>query len=401
MLATTKQQQIHERIQAHHSAVQAVLVRNIRHVHHAEDAMQEAIVKALQHWPVKGIPDNPRAWLTTVGMNSFRDRFRKESRLDPLTENSEKEEPHSAIDHTELEDDVLKLIFMSCHPAIATENQLALTLRMVMGFSMSEIASALLVPVKTLEKRISRTKRKISASGIDFALPAQSRLASRLDPVQLVLYLIFNEGYYGSSGQLVNRELCRQAIILTRSLCRVYPQPENFGLLALMLFNDSRSLARLNDKHELVTLDKQDRSLWKQSQIQEADVLLQKALRKKSVGVYQLQGAIAGIHSIAKEAEETDWQEIVLLYRELLKLKTTPVIQLSYAVALLFAGLNEEAEKLIQQLEPKLSAYSPFYAAQAKLFELKNNKPAMQAALEKATTLSGSTEAAQHYRTQL
>jgi len=290
---------------------------------------------------------------------------------------------------------------MCCHPAIATENQLALTLRLVMGFSLEEIASALLVPVKTLEKRVNRSKRKIVGSGIDFELPPQSRLDNRLIPVQLVLYLIFNEGYYGSSGQLVNRELCKQAIKLVRSLCRVFPHPENFGLLALMLFGDSRSKARLNDKFELVTLDKQDRSLWKQSQINEADVLLQKALLKKQFGAYQLQAAIAGVHSAVSDAANTDWQEIILLYKELLKYKNTPVVKLNYAVALMFASELENASRLIAELEDSLSAYSPFYAAQAKLFELQNKKEAMQSALEKAAALSGSMEAAQHYRTQI
>ena len=411
MFAVPAPDPIHERIQAHHSKAQAVLVRNIRNLQMAEDAMQDAIVKALQLWPEQGVPKNPSAWLVTVGMNSYRDRYRKESRLSSLEDAKDFENQEQSYsqnhdqghvkDSGDPEGDVLKLIFMCCHPAIATENQLALTLRLVMGFSLNEIASALLVPVKPLEKRINRTKRKISASGINFELPNQSRLAIRMSPVQLVLYLIFNEGYYGSSGKLINRELCRQAINLCRSLCRTYPEPENFGLLALMLFNDSRFQARLNSQEELVTLDKQDRSLWKQNQIQEADVLLQKALRQKNLGVYQLQAAIAGIHSIAETSAATDWHEIILLYRELLKLKSTPVIQLNYAVALLFAGQHQEAEKRIMQLQPQLSAYSPFYAAQAKLFELQNNREAMQAALEKATSLSGSTEAAQHYRTQL
>lgn len=392
---------IHERIQAHHSAVQAVLVRNIRNVQHAEDAMQEAVIKALQNWPEKGLPDNPRAWLITVGMNSFRDRYKKEARLDFTADLLEQHEEDSSAAQNEFEDDVLRLIFMCCHPAIVTENQLALTLRLVMGFSLEEIASALLVPVKTLEKRVNRSKRKIIGSGIDFELPPQTRLENRLVPVQLVLYLIFNEGYYGSSGQLVNRELCRQAITLVRSLCRVFPHPENFGLLALMLFSDSRSEARLNDKLELVTLDKQDRSLWKQTQINEADVLIQKALLKKQVGTYQLQAAIAGLHSDVLDAAETDWQEIILLYQALLKYKNTPVVKLNFAVALMFANEIEQASRIISEIEDSLSAYSPFYAAQAKLFELKNNKKGMQSALEKAAQLSGSAEAAQHYRTQL
>ena len=396
------QDAVHQRIQTHHSAAQAVLVRRLRNVQHAEDAMQEAVIKALQHWPSRGIPDNPTAWLVTVGMNYYRDRYRKESRLQPLPQSVAEEAAADApTGHGAFGDDVLRLIYMCCHPAIATENQLALTLRMVLGFDTNEIASALLVPVKTLEKRIARAKRKIAATGIDFELPAPSRLAARLMPVQLVLYLIFNEGYYGSSGQLLDRRLCTQAIKLTRALCRLYPEPENFGLLALMLFHDSRSAARLDQRQELVTLDRQDRSLWKQSQIQEADVLLQKALRLKAVGYYQLQAAIAGVHACATTAAATDWSEIILLYRRLLRIKDSPVIRLNYAVALLFAGELARCERLLTELEPALSAYSPFYAARARLFEQNQDRAAMQEALLKAARLSGSSEVARHYRRQL
>ncbi len=402
MSASVSEFAVHQRIQAHHSAAQAALLRRLGDVQLAEDAMQEAALRALQRWTQDGIPEHPVAWLVTVGMNSFRDRYRKESRLKALPIDTDfMSEAQSDAEQGDFEDDVLRLIFLCCHPAIASENQLALTLRMVMGFGMNEIASALLVPVKTLEKRIARAKRKIAAAGIDFELPPPARLAVRLNPVQQVLYLIFNEGYYGSSGRLLDSQLCRQAIILCRSLCRLYPEPENFGLLALMLFNDSRSAARLNARQELVTLDRQDRGLWKRGQIQEADVLLQKALRKKQPGFYQLQAAISGVHACAPSSAQTDWREIIVLYQHLLLIKESPVVRLNYAVALLYAGEEDKAARLLDELNGELAAYSPYHAARAKLYEKRQDMGAMQAALRKASELSGSSEVAAHYRTQL
>ena len=396
------EQLVHEKIHAHHSAAQAALVRNLRSLHNAEDAMQDAIVKALQSWPATGIPKNIVAWLVTTGLNSFRDNHRRDARLEPLTErNAQDLSATLKIENGGPEDDVLRLIFMCCHPSIAIENQLALTLNLVMGFNLTEISNSLIVPVKTLEKRLSRAKRKISGAGINFQLPSASRLLGRLAPVQQVLYLIFNEGYYASSGVLINRALCRQAISLCRSLCRSFPNPENFGLLALMLFQDSRASARIDGNQRLVTLDLQDRSLWNKSQIQEADVLLKKSLRLRETGFYQLQAAIAGVHSWSKSAEETDWPQIVGLYQHLLRVRTSPVIALNYAVALLFAGDVSNARTIIESLETELSSYSPFYAAQAKLHELLNNEPQMRESLEKAASLSGSEQEAGHYRMQL
>ncbi len=393
---------LHERIQAHHSAVQAALVRRLRTVHEAEDAMQDAILRALETWPKNGVPDNIRAWLITTGMNSFRDRYRKESRLQAFPDNqAEPGSPNLKIEDGGPDDDVLRLIYMCCHPAIAIENQLALTLKMVMGFSLTEIASALLVPGKTLEKRISRAKAKITAAGINFQLPSKNRLQSRIAPVQQVLYLIFNEGYYGSSGELINRGLCRQAISLTRALCRSYHEPENFGLLALMLFHDARVAARIDSNQELVTLDKQDRSLWSKAQIREADVLLQKALRQRQSGFYQLQAAIAGLHSQAPSAAETDWQQIVGLYQHLLRVRSDAVIALNYSVALMFAGEVSQASRIIENLESELTSYSPFYAARAKLEELLEQPAAMKKSLQKAASLSGSAQEERHYRIKL
>lgn len=392
---------IHQRIQARYSVAQAALVRRLGNLDQAEDAMQEAVVKALESWPRLGIPDNIVAWLVTAGMNAFRDGYRRESRgRELILEMAVTERDHKEV-ADDLEDDVLRLIFMCCHPAIAVENQLALTLKMVMGFSQTEIASALLVQERTLEQRITRSKRKIAATGIDFQLPDSSRLDVRLQPVQQVLYLIFNEGYYGSSGTLLDQALCRNAIILCRSLCRLYPQPENLGLLALMLFQDARAPARLDEAGKLVTLDQQDRSLWRQVQIREADVLLQKALRHGQADRYQLQAAIAGLHSLARRSEDTDWTEIVGLYKLLLQKQPDPIVYLNYSVALMFDGQVKVSAPLLHELEPELGQYSPYWAARAKLAELQGDQENRAAALQTALKLSGSEEEMRHYELQL
>lgn len=270
-----------------------------------------------------------------------------------------------------------------------------------MGFSLREISRAFLLQEKTLEQRLTRSKRKIVGSGILFEIPQAERLQKHLIPVQQVLYLIFNEGYYGSSGELIDHALCRHAITLCRSLCRAIPMPENLGLLALMLFQDARAPARIDKEGNLVTLDKQDRSLWRQAQIAEADVLLQKALRNKQSGIYQLQAAIAGLHSQAKSQQETDWLQIVGLYRLLMQHQGGPVISLNYAVALLFAGKTEQAAPTIMELEPELKYYGPYWAARAKLAELNGEQQEQITALQQAISLSGSEQEIKHYQLQL
>ncbi len=396
---------INSRIQLRHGAAQAALLRRLGNLDVAEDAMQDAIVKALETWPRDGIPDNIVAWLVTTGLNSFRDRYRKDRRHEELlaTLDAQSLDVDSELSEElpEVDDDVLRLIFLCCHPAIAPENQLALTLKTVMGFSLREISRAFLLQEKTLEQRLTRSKRKIVGSGILFEIPQAERLQKRLIPVQQVLYLIFNEGYYGSSGELIDHALCRHAITLCRSLCRVIPEPENLGLLALMLFQDARAPARIDKEGNLVTLDKQDRSLWRQAQIAEADVLLQKALRNKQSGIYQLQAAIAGLHSQAKSQQETDWLQIVGLYRLLMQHQGGPVISLNYAVALLFAGKTEQAAPTIMELEPELKNYGPYWAARAKLAELNGEQQEQITALQQAISLSGSEQEIKHYQLQL
>jgi len=402
---------INAALQAHHGAAQASLVRKLRSVEQAEDAMQEASVKALQKWPEHGLPDNATAWLVTTGFNSYLDQYRKDRKTNRLANpheiQSAKCDGYGAVDGSSLateavlDDDVLRLIFMCCHPSIAVENQLAITLKLLMGFALPEIARALLIPKKTLEQRITRTKRKIDKAGISFDLPDSRHLGVRLPAVQQVLYLIFNEGYYSNHGdQLVTDELCRQAIVMTRSLCRGFPLPENIGLLALMLFQDARAPARVDANDQLITLDKQDRHLWKRSQIKEADVLLQKALRTGKLETYQLQAAIAGLHSLAESAQATDWNEIVALYQRLLRYQPSPVVELNYSVALMMAGKIVAAKTILDQLANPLEQYSPYYAAVAKLQQLQNNPHAAGIALTKAAQISGSEQERGHYQLQ-
>lgn len=396
-------QLIQQRVQGRYSAAQAALVRRLGSLELAEDALQDALIKALEVWPEQGIPEKIVPWLVTTGINAFRDHYRREQRGKELIEETSVviEESQYDTEADDLEDDVLRLIFMCCHPALALENQIALTLKSVMGFNQKEVASALLIQERTLEQRLTRSKKKIAANGINFELPDSEHLDERIQSVQHVLYLIFNEGYYGSSGTMLDQAICRNAISLCRSLCRIYQNPENLGLLALMLFQDARAPARLDDNGNLVTLDKQDRSKWRQSQIKEADVLLQKALRRKQSGSYQLQAAVAGLHSLASKSEDTDWLQIAGLYKLLLSVQDEPVVKLNFAVALMYSGQLKPAAGILQELETELRQYSPFWAARAKLAEMQSDDAARVQALQTAIELCGSEEELRHYQAQL
>lgn len=396
--------QINAVLQSHYGSAQAGLLRRLQSLELAEDAMQEACLRALRSWPKNGIPANVTAWLITCGYNATIDKYRRDKRLVALAEDSSAASVANLFagrSEAGIDDDILNLIFLCCHPAIAVENQLALTLKMVMGFTQAEVAHALLVTEKTLEQRLTRAKRKIVAAGISFELSSTANLEMRVASVTQALYLIFNEGYYASTGeQLLNSQLCKQAVLMTRSLCRRFPSAESLGLLSLMLFQSARERARTGDSGELITLDRQDRSRWNRQQIEEADVLLQKALRQADLGVYQLQAAIAGVHSLAASAQETDWLEIVGLYARLLRIQPSPVIRLNHAVALMMAGEVQAAGIHFEALEPTLSAYSPYYAALARFHEYSGDAAAAATALENAQRLSGSEQERRHYQLQ-
>ncbi len=367
----------------------------------AEEAMQEAFAAALIHWPERGAPEKPGAWIMAVAQRKLIDAVRRSStrtdKHDALQHESiraaNREEtpvPESQVDYP---DDRLRLMFTCCHPALNREAQVGLTLRTLGGLTTTEIARAFVMSEPALAQRLVRAKKKIREANIPYEVPETSALAERLDGVQSVLYLIFNEGYVATEGgQLVRGDLCAEAIRLARILHELMPgEPENAGLLALMLLHDSRRLARANSAGELITLEEQDRSLWNRSQIEEGIALLQRALRQHAPGPYQLQAAIAAIHCEAVRADDTDWPQIAALYAELARLAPTPVVALNHAVAVAMTDGYDRGLAMIDQLgnEGGLEQYYLYHAARADLLRrLKKHDEARAAyakALEHAT----------------
>ena len=319
--------------------VLATLIRLLGDFDTAEEALHDAFRAALEVWPRDGVPANPRAWLVSTGRFKAIDAIRRSRRFDALDEQGE----HADIgvvdtaawaDEESVEDDRLRLIFTCCHPALAPDAQVALTLREVCGLTTEEIARAFLTPAPTLAQRIVRAKTKIRQARIPYRVPDPAELPERLGAVLRVIYLVFNEGYAASSGESLTRhDLSAEAIRLGRLLVELLPEPEAIGLLALMLLHDSRRTARTSPSGELVLLDDQDRSLWHQDQIAEGTGLVHRALSTDRFGPYTLQSAIAAVHAGAPTAAATDWAEIVGLYDVLLRSDPSPVIELNRAVA--------------------------------------------------------------------
>lgn len=305
----------------------------------AEDAVQEAMIAAFTQWPRDGIPDNPRGWLIQVASRRMTDLVRSEiarrQRETAVAREMDTIAPAGDIEPDMDPDDTLILLFMSCHPALTSSSAIALTLRAVGGLTTAEIANAFLVPEATMAQRISRAKQSIKASGVPFRLPSPQERAERLPAVLHVLYLIFNEGYASSIGaQLQRLDLAREAIRLTRSARTLLPDDaEVTGLLALMLLTDARRAARTGPDDELISLTKQDRTLWDQAEIAEGIALLTTALSKGSVGLYQLQAAIAAVHDEAARVEDTDWAQILALYELLKRVSPSPMVTLNHAIA--------------------------------------------------------------------
>lgn len=365
----------------------------------AEEAMQEAFASAIASWPSKGIPQNPGAWIMATAHRKLIDAARKErtwrenqDALQYETENSWRVvEPCSEADVMELPDERLRLIFTCCHPAINQEAQVALTLRTLGGLSTPEIAKAFLLPEPALAQRLVRAKRKIREAKIPYETPPPHRLPERLGAVQAVVYLIFNEGYAAAAGdQLVRGDLCAEAIRLGRLLCALLPgDSENLGLLALLLFQDSRRNARVAGQ-ELVTLEKQDRSLWDRAAISEGCALLEEALQRGRAGPYQLQAAIAALHAQAETSAETDWPQIAALYGRLAERSPSPVIALNQAVAIAMTGALEEALQRIDRLGQSglLDRYYLFHAARADLLRRLIRREEAKEAYEKAIELA-------------
>lgn len=357
----------------------ATLIRLLGDITAAEDALQEALARAVVAWPRDGVPDNPVAWLVTTGRRRAIDGHRRagvETRyiqsVETLAANEDLE--GSVLDEAltlHVRDDLLALLFTCCHPAIAEESQISLTLKTVAGLSVEEIARAFLVSPAAMERRLSRVKRKISEAKIPYEVPNTAVLPERLRAVLAVVYLIFNEGYSASGNeQLIRVELCEEAIRLARLLVRLFrDEPEVMGLLALLLLQHSRHRARLDDDGEIVLLDVQDRSLWDGRLVVEGRFLVEKALRMKRPGAYQVQAAIAAVHSEAAVPEDTDWPQIAELYAVLERYQPSPVVTLNRAVAVAKDQGPEAGLALLQALEGSadMRRYHHFHAAKAAL----------------------------------
>ena len=309
----------------------------------SEEAVQDAFVAALEQWPRDGAPASAYAWLVSTARNRVVDQLRRRARLSEKGAEIEQfaalEQPEIDLSETAMVDDQLRLIFTCCHPAIAVDAQVALTLRTVCGLTTDEIARGFLVPVATMAQRLVRVKRKIRDARLPFAMPPKDELAERLDGVMLVVYLVFTEGYAATSGKLwMRRQLCEEAIRLGRLLCELIPRnPELRALLALLLLHDSRRMARAGPDEEIITLEEQNRALWDQREIAEGVPLLEAALREGARGEYALQAAIAALHARAARAEDTDWKQIAGLYQALLQTRPSPVVELNRAAAIAMA----------------------------------------------------------------
>jgi RNA polymerase sigma-70 factor (ECF subfamily) len=376
--------------------VLATLIRQLGDFDIAEEALHEAFVAAVEQWPSEGVPDNPRAWLITTGRFKAIDRLRRRSKHEVALDEEGLERVEAIADPAlpsdeGVEDDRLRLIFTCCHPALAPEAQVALTLREVCGLTTEEIARAHLASASTVAQRIVRAKAKIRDARIPYEVPGRGELEARLESVLRVIYLVYNEGYLASSGEALTRhDLSGEAIRLAKLLVELLPEPEAVGLLALMLLHDARRAARVSAEGELVLLEDQDRSLWNRAQVADAVRLVEAALASRRFGPYTIQAAIAAVHAEAPRAEDTDWAQIAGLYDVLMELQSSPVVELNRAVAIAMRDGPEAGLALVDALlaQGELAEYHLAHAARADLCRRLGRNAEARASYEKALALT-------------